>query len=408
MGILRVDHPDILEFVTIKENPSELTNFNLSVAVTDAFMDAVQKERDYPLINPRTAQKVATLNAAKVFDLIVKSAWRTGEPGVIFADRINDQNPTPALGMIEATNPCGEQPLLPFESCNLGSINLNQTLHRSGQRVEVDFGQLSRTVQGAVHFLDNVIDQNRYPLPQIEQMTRHTRKIGLGVMGFADILARMEIPYDSDEALSLAEKIMAFIQHEAKEASVALAQKRGVFPAFEKGVFATNGPRLRNATVTTIAPTGTLSVIAGCSSGIEPLYAISYVRTVMGGVQLFEANPYFIQVAKRHGFYSQKLASRIAASESIQEIPEIPREVRRVFVTAHDISPEYHMRMQAAFQRHTDNAVSKTVNFRKEATPEEVRRVFLLAYRAKCKGVTIYRSGSREQQVLACANAEYC
>jgi ribonucleoside-diphosphate reductase alpha chain len=376
--------------------------------VTDPFMDAVKRGKDYPLINPRTGQKVATLNAGKVFDLIVKSAWRTGEPGIVFIDRINRDQPTPAIGIIEATNPCGEQPLLPFESCNLGSINLNKTLRRVGKRVEVDLRRLSETVHDAVHFLDNVIDQNRYPLPQIEEMTRQTRKIGLGVMGFADILTRMEIPYDSEEALKLAEQIMGYVRKEAMAASTALARERGVFPAFERSIFAQSGPRLRNSTVTTVAPTGTLSVIAGCSSGIEPLYAISYVRTVMGGVQLFEVNSYFLHLAKQHGFYSRKLMSEMAASESIQEIKEIPKEIRRIFVTAHDISPEYHMRMQAAFQRHTDNAVSKTVNFRKEATEEEVRSVFLLAYQEGCKGVTIYRSGSREQQVLACTNAEYC
>jgi ribonucleoside-diphosphate reductase alpha chain len=408
MGILRVDHPDILEFITVKENPAELTNFNLSVAVTDSFMDAVKRGKDYPLVNPRTGQKAAMQNAGKIFDLIVKSAWRTGEPGIVFIDRINRDHPTPALGMIEATNPCGEQPLLPFESCNLGSINLNKTLRKVGKRVEIDLEHLSETIHDAVHFLDNVIDQNRYPLPQIEEMTRKTRKIGLGIMGFADILTRMEVPYDSEEALRLAERIMGYAQKEAKTASITLARERGVFPAFEKSVFAQSGPRLRNSTVTTIAPTGTLSVIGGCSSGIEPLYAISYMRTVMGGVQLFEVNPYFVVLAKRLGFYSQKLMSEMAASESIQEIKEIPKEIRRIFVTAHDISPEYHMRMQAAFQRHTDNAVSKTVNFRKEATEEEIRRVFLLAYQEGCKGVTIYRSGSREQQVLACINAEYC
>lgn len=408
MAILRVDHPDIREFITVKENPAELTNFNLSVALTDDFMEAVRNRTDYPLINPRTGQKVATQSAAKLFDLIVQSAWHTGEPGVVFIDRINQQNPTPSLGRMEATNPCGEQPLLPFESCNLGSVNLSRTVRRVGKRVELDLETLAQTVQDAVHFLDNVIDQNRYPLPQIEQMTRQTRKIGLGVMGFADLLTRMEIPYDSEEALNLADKTMNFIEQRARDASARLAQKRGVFPAFAQSVYAAEGLRLRNATVTTIAPTGTLSVIAGCSSGIEPLYALSYVRTVMGGQQLSEINPFFVKLAKRYRFFSEQLITRLAASESIQEIQEIPKEIRRVFVTSHDISPEFHMRMQAAFQRHTDNAVSKTVNFRKEATPEEVRRVFLLAHDEQCKGVTIYRDGSREQQVLACTNAEYC
>jgi ribonucleoside-diphosphate reductase alpha chain len=408
MGILRVDHPDILEFITVKEDPSELTNFNLSVAATDAFMEAVKNDKDYPLVNPRTGQTVGFQNASKTFDLIVKSAWRTGEPGIVFIDRINRDNPTPALGMIEATNPCGEQPLLPYESCNLGSVNLTKVIRPAGRRPGIDYRALSETIRDAVHFLDNVIDQNRYPLPQIEQVTRQTRKIGLGVMGFADLLVRMGVPYDSEEALKLAEEIMSFVQKEAKEASVALARERGLFPAFDQSIFAPSGPRLRNSTVTTVAPTGTLSVIAGCSSGIEPLYAISYVRTVMGGVRLFDVNPCFLQVAKRHGFYSKGLMSELAASESIQGIVEVPEEIRRVFVTAHDVSPEFHMRMQAAFQRHTDNAVSKTVNFPKNATPEEVRRVFLSAFRNGCKGVTVYRSGSREQQVLACTSAEYC
>jgi ribonucleoside-diphosphate reductase alpha chain len=310
--------------------------------------------------------------------------------------------------MIEATNPCGEQPLLPYESCNLGSVNLTKFIRPAGRRAVIDYPALSETIRDAVHFLDNVIDQNRYPLPQIEQVTRQTRKIGLGVMGFADLLVRIGVSYDSEEALKLAEEVMSFVQREAKEASVTLARERGLFPAFDQSVFAPSGPRLRNSTVTTVAPTGTLSVIAGCSSGIEPLYAISYVRTVMGGVRLFDVNPHFLRAAKRHGFYSKGLMSKLAASESIQGIKEVPEGIRRLFVTAHDVSPEFHMRMQAAFQRHTDNAVSKTVNFPKNAAPEEVRRVFLSAFQNGCKGVTVYRSGSREQQVLACTSAEYC
>lgn len=409
MGILRVDHPDIEEFITVKQNPLELTNFNLSVAVTDQFMKAVETGKDFPLINPRTRLEVRRVNASRLFDQIVESAWKTGEPGILFLDRINRDNPTPQLGEIEATNPCGEQPLLPYESCNLGSINLTRMLTRRGRRKVLDEGKLAETVRLGVRFLDDVIDMNRYPLPQIEQITKGNRKIGLGIMGFADLLIDLGIPYDSQEALDTADQVMRFIRETAWKCSEDLAKERGVFPNFAGSLFDhPGGRRPRNATTTTIAPTGTLSIIAHCSSGIEPLYAVSYQRTAMDQVRLLETHPAFLRMAHRYKFWTPKVRKAIAASESIQEIQAIPKDIRRLFVTAHDISPEFHVRMQAAFQRHTDNAVSKTVNFPKNATPRDVRLAFLLACREGCKGITIYRSGSRERQVLACTDPQYC
>ena len=409
MGILRVDHPDIVEFIKVKQNSFELTNFNLSVAVTDEFMRAVESGKDYALINPRTGQQVKRVRASKLFDLIVESAWRSGEPGLIFLDRINRDNPTPRLGAIEATNPCGEQPLLPYESCNLGSINLARLLDRKGKKVVLDEKKLAEVIRLGIRFLDNVIDLNHYPLPPIEQITKGNRKIGLGVMGFADLLIEMGIPYESQEALDMAERIMKFIQQRAWEHSEELAKERGVFPNFAGSVFDRPGGRHpRNATTTTIAPTGTLSIIAHCSSGIEPLYAVSYVRTAMDKVRLIETHPLFLKMAKRYKFWNRKVIKAITASESIQEIREIPKDIRELFVTAHDIHPEFHARMQAAFQRYTDNAVSKTVNFPTTAKPQDVRSAFLLAYREGCKGITIYRSGSREHQILACTDPQYC
>lgn len=405
MGILRVDHPDILDFITIKEDPREMVNFNLSVAVTDLFMEALQKDQTYPLISPRTKKEVRRLPARMVFNQIVQAAWKTGDPGIIFIDRINQDNPTPALGSFESTNPCGEQPLLSYESCNLGSINLVQMLSEKG---EIDYPKLRETIWKSVHFLDNVIDQNRYPLLQIAEATYRTRKIGLGVMGFADLLTELRVPYDSDDALTLAEEIMSFVRKESREASAALAKERGVFPAYDQSIYPRQGFRLRNATTTTIAPTGTLSVIAGCSSGIEPLYALSYHRRVLGGVRLPELNSRFVEAARQGGFYSEGLIARVASTGSVQGIAEVPKEIQRIFVTSHDLSPEFHIRIQAAFQKHTDNAVSKTVNFPREATPQDVEKVFLLAHREGCKGVTIYRDMSREEQVLACAQSDYC
>ncbi len=398
MGLLRVDHPDIEKFITCKNDTKRLTNFNISVGLSEAFMEAVKSNADFPLINPRTGGEVRKVKAAALFDLIVQSAWATGEPGVIFLDAVNRANPLAHLGEIEATNPCGEQPLLPYESCNLGSLNLVKVVRDGG----IDYTGLKDLVHTAVHFLDNVIDANRFPLPIIEERTKENRKIGLGVMGFADFLIRLGIPYNSEEAVSVAEEVMSFIHKEAQAASAVLAAKRGVFPSFPGSRYEGNGVGLmRNATVTTIAPTGTISIIAGCTSGIEPLFAVSYVRRVLEGTELVEVHPYFEELAKRRGFYSSELMRSIAATGSIRDFQEIPREVRRLFVTAHEVSPVWHTRIQAAFQKYTDNAVSKTVNFPRQATPEDVRQVYLMAYDLGLKGVTIYRDGSREQQVLS-------
>ena len=405
MAILRVDHPDIMEFIYSKRDTNELNNFNISVAVTEEFMKAVQEGRKYPLVDPHTKKIVKEMDAREVYEAIIKCAWETGDPGIVFIDRINEDNPTPELGEIESTNPCGEQPLLPYEACNLGSINLAKFVVKdSDGRVRIDYESLKETVWNAVRFLDDVIDVSNYPLPQIEKMVRGNRKIGLGVMGFADVLFQFMIPYNSEEALKLAEEIMSFIQKEAHEASKALAKERGVFPNFEKSIFKDKPDcRYRNATVTTIAPTGTLSIIAGCSSGIEPVFALCFVRNVMENERLLEVNPYFEKIAKERGFYSEELMERIAEKGNIQDMEEIPKDVRRVFVTAHDIAPEWHVRMQAAFQKYTDNAVSKTVNLPRDATVEDVKKVYDLAYKLRLKGITVYRDGSKKNQVLTLA-----
>jgi len=401
MGILRVDHPDISEFITCKRDSTKLTNFNISVALTDKFMKALEEDGEYELLNPRTKQVFRKEKARPIFDLIVNMAWRNGEPGIVFIDRINRDNPTPKAGDIESTNPCGEQPLLPYESCNLGSVNLAKMLAFRDGSLGVDYDKLRDTVHWAVRFLDNVIDVNRYPLKQIGEMTRSNRKIGLGVMGFADMLLRMGVPYDSEEAMRLGRDLMKFIDDEGHRASVALAEERGSFPSFGESALAKRYERIRNATVTTIAPTGTISIIAGVSSGIEPVFAVAYVRNVMDKDILPEVNPIFEQVARERGFYSEELMKEIAARGSVEDINTVPEDVRRVFVTALDIEPESHIKMQAAFQDHTDNAVSKTVNFPREATQKDVEDVYMLAYRLGCKGVTVYRYGSREDQVLS-------
>lgn len=401
MGILRVDHPDILEFITCKQNNTDITNFNISVAITESFMKAVEENADYDLIDPRTHQKAGALNAREVFELMVNMAWKNGEPGIIFLDRINRDNVTPELGEIESTNPCGEQPLLPYEACNLGSINLSAMVKKGPDNTMViDYDKLRSTVRKAVHFLDNVIDVNKYPLPEIDEMTRGTRKIGLGVMGWADLLLILGIRYDSEEAEKLADEVMGFISRESRNMSSELAEVKGVFPYYDKSIYKESGLKVRNATTTTIAPTGTLSLIAGTSSGIEPLFAISYIKYVMDGTELVEVNPYFKEACMEAGLYSEELMREIAQKGSLHDVEGIPQHMKDLFVTAHDISPEWHVRMQAAFQRHTDNAVSKTVNLRREATLEDVADVFRHAYRTGCKGVTIYRDGSREEQVL--------
>lgn len=401
MAILRVDHPDILDFIKCKEENTKLNNFNISVAVTDKFIEAFEKGTDYELINPRTGKVESKLNAKEVFELIVKMAWKNGEPGIVFIDRLNRGNPTPSIGEIESTNPCGEQPLLPYESCNLGSINLSKFLKNTKKGYEIDFDHLREVIKKSVHFLDNVIDVNKYPLAQIEEMTKGNRKIGLGIMGFADMLLRLGIPYNSEEAVDIAKLIMKFLKEEATETSRELSLKRGPFPNFEKSIFHERGEApIRNATVTTIAPTGTISLIAGCSSGIEPIFAISYIRNVMDKDELLEINPVFEEVSKKKGIYSEELMKRIANAGSLKNIHELPEEIKKVFVIAHDIVPEWHIRIQAAFQEYTDNAVSKTVNFPKSATENEVMQAYLLAYRSGLKGITIYRDGSRDAQVL--------
>lgn len=407
MGCLRVDHPDILDFITCKKDNDRLTNFNISALLTEKFMQAVERDMDYDLLNPRTGEVVRSLSARKVFDLIVNMAWSNGEPGIIFLDRINRDNPTPHLGEIESTNPCGEQPLLPYESCNLGSINLAKMITVDDGHVMVDYDRLREAVRNAVRFLDNVIDMNRYPIPEIDKMTRGNRKIGLGVMGFADMLIQLGIPYDSDEGIQTAEQVMSFISAEARKMSTELAEERGVFPNFQRSVYdRPDGMKVRNATVTTIAPTGTLSIIAACSSGVEPLFAISYVRRVLDGAELVEVNPYFEKIAREREFYSERLMREIAERGSVRGLDGVPPDVQRVFGTALDIAPVWHIRMQAAFQRFTDNAVSKTVNFLENATPDDVREVYTLAYKEGCKGVTIYRYGSRDEQVLSFSSSK--
>jgi ribonucleoside-diphosphate reductase alpha chain len=457
MGILKVTHPDILEFINAKEKEGFLSNFNLSVSVDDEFMQKVEaadestalessvfgggdvtadgrikdieskctvdeasRDRDnrnnetkgknctvshrikdlnteYALINPRNNKVAGKVDAVKVFDRVVEMAWRMGDPGIIFMDEVNKNNPTPLAGKIKATNPCGEQPLLPYESCNLGSINLAKMVKNGG----VNWSKLEKTIKTAVHFLDNVIDANTFPVPQIKVETLKNRKIGLGVMGFADMLIMLGVPYSSQQAVKIAEKVMEFIEKNSREFSAELGRLRGSFPNFRGSVWDVKGyDAMRNATTTTIAPTGTLSIIANVASGIEPLFAVSFIRRLTGGMKLLEVNSLFEKLAKDGGFYSEKLMMSIAQKGSIQDIPDIPEDVKRLFLTAHDIKPAWHVRMQAAFQRHVDNAVAKTVNLSPDASIQDVKKIFLLAYKLKCKGVTVYRYGSKKKQVL--------
>ncbi len=413
MGILNADHPDILEFIRAKER-GEFANFNTSVAATDEFMHAVERNDEYGLVNPRTKGEVRKINAREVFNEIVTYAWKTGDPGIVFMDEINRHNPISAIGKIEATNPCGEQPLLPYDSCNLGSIKVSKLVETGDG--EIDWERLREVVWISVRFLDDVIEVNRYPLQEIEKMTKANRKIGLGIMGFAELLIKLGIAYDSKDALSAGEKLMQFITNEARRCSTQLGLERGSFPNFELSVWNSKYEAMRNATLTTIAPTGTISIIGGCSSGIEPIFAVAFVRNVMGG--MLEINKLFEETAKEKGFYSKDLITEIAKCGSVQDIDGVPGDVKRIFVTALDISPEWHVRMQAAFQKYTDNAVSKTVNLQSDATWGDVKKVFLLAYKLKCKGITIYRYGSKEQvlsldipklmlEEYVCADSEY-
>ena len=399
MGILRVDHPDIMEFIHCKTNNKEITNFNISVGLTEKFMNAVEAGKDYELVDPHGGRVTGTLNAREVFECIVDAAWHNGEPGIIFLDRLNRDNVVPKAGKIESTNPCGEQPLLPYESCNLGSINLTKMLREENGVYSFDWDKLKATAKKAVHFLDNVIDANKYPLKEIDFMTKQTRKVGLGVMGWADALLRLKIPYNSEQAVRLAETVMRAVTEAGREESRELAKARGTFPLFQESTLDQELPQ-RNATVTTIAPTGTLSLLAFCSSGVEPIFGYVYIRNIMDGTEMIEVNPILREVLEERGLYSDELMKKIAKQGSLEGIEEIPEEIRRVFVSAHEVSPEFHIRMQAAFQRHTDNAVSKTVNFCNSATREEVAEVYKLAFRLGCKGVTIYRDGSRSEQVL--------
>jgi ribonucleoside-diphosphate reductase alpha chain len=416
MGILRVDHPDILEFITCKDDLTQVTNFNISVAVTDAFMTAVEQRASYDLIHPRTGAVVGQLDAREVFRTIVHGAWKTGEPGVFFIDRANAYNPVPHLGSYEATNPCGEQPLLPYDVCNLGSINVGGFVRPGrgrGEAEAVDWDRLRTAVRVCTHFLDNVIDANRYPLPEIDALAQRIRRVGLGVMGWADLLVRLGIPYNSEEGIALGRRLMEFVDEAAKLASEELAEQRGVFPEWARSIWGpeatcARGPqgervrplrKLRNCNLTTVAPTGTISIIAGCSSGIEPLFAVAFMRN-QAGVLMPDVNEDFVVIAKREGWYSDDLIRRIAEAGNIH-FDEVPAQWQRVFVTAHDVTPEWHIRMQAAFQEFTDSAISKTCNFPREATEEDVEQIYRFAYQLGCKGVTVYRDASREMQVLS-------
>ncbi len=409
MGVLRVDHPDIMDFITIKQKPGEMSNFNLSVGITKNFMEAVEKDDKFDLINPRTKKVVRQIKARDIFDAIVTSAWETGDPGVLFLDRINEANPTPKLGEIESTNPCGEVPLLPYESCVLGSINLLHMLREKDGRYEVDFEKLKRIVRYAVHFLDNVIDMSRYPLTEIKKVTEGNRKIGLGVMGLAHFLIRLGIPYDSQKALEVIRGLMSFIQYNAREKSMELAEKRGVFPNFKDSIYnRPGGMKLRNATLTTIAPTGTLSLIANCSSGIEPLFAVKFTRKALDNLEFEIIDPLFIEIGEKEGFLKPDLIKSLSEGASIKDLSGIPSHIKELFKTTFDISPLWHIKIQATFQEFTDNAVSKTINFPQNATRDEVKEAFLIAYKERCKGLTIYRSGSKPGQVLVCGIKQVC
>ena len=409
MGILRVDHPDIMEFIKAKELDGELNNFNLSIGLTEVFMKAVEKKADFDLIAPESGKTVGKLNARDIFNLLVHKAWESGDPGIVFLDRINRDNPTPKLGEMESTNPCGEQPLLPYEACNLGSINLGKCYAKgkNGKSSEIDWDELKRIIHLSVRFLDNVIDASIYPLPQITETVEKNRKIGLGVMGWADLLYQLKVSYNSQTAVDLAERIMKFVRDEGRSASKALAAERGHFPTYVDSIFgeANLGP-YRNATITTIAPTGTLSIIAGCSSGVEPLFALSFVRNVMDNDKLMESNPFFEEALREANAYSANLMEEIAKVGTIKKMEHLPEDLRAIFVTSMDIEPIWHLKMQAAFQKYTDNAVSKTVNLPANATKEDIWDIYSKAYEFGCKGVTVYRDGSKTSQVLCTGNSD--
>ena len=397
MGILNVDHPDILEFISCKEKDTSITNFNISVALTNKFMEALKKNTEYSLVNPRNNKEHSKLKASEVFEKIIDGAWRNGEPGIIFIDRINRDNPTPKIGKIESTNPCGEQPLLPFESCNLGSINLGN-MTKDGK---IDFDKLKRTTWSAVHFLDNVIDMNKFPLPEIEKNTLANRKIGMGVMGFVDMLIRIGVAYNSEDGINVGRQVMKFVTDEGKKASIELAKIRGNFPNFDQSIFPEKGIKhMRNATITTIAPTGSIGMIANASSGIEPFFSLVYVKNVLEKEGMLYVNSLFEEIAKKRKFYSDEIMKKVADAGSIQKIKEIPEDVRKIFVTSHDIAPEWHIKMQAAFQESTDNAVSKTINFSNSATKDDIKKAYSLAWETGCKGLTVYRDGSRQLQII--------
>jgi ribonucleoside-diphosphate reductase alpha chain len=397
MGILRCDHPDIEEFIEAKLAEGAFSNFNLSVGVTDRFMEAVKKNEKLDLINPRTKERTKSIKARSLFDLIVYSAWRSGDPGLVFLDEINRHNPTPHLGQIRATNPCGEIPLLPYESCNLASVDISKFVKNGA----VDWDKLEEAVQWGIRFLDDVIEVNRYPLPQIQEITMANRKIGLGIMGFADTLIRLGVPYTHPDAISTASKLMSFVRKASLKSSAALAEERGVFPNYEQSILPPGNLRLRNATVNTIAPTGTISIIAGCSSGIEPLFALSYVRNVLSGARLFETHPLFEMELRRRGLYSKELMAEVGRVGSLQDIEAVPEDIKKIFITSFDVSPEIHLQIQAAFQEHTDNSVSKTINLPPDSTVEDVRNIYALAHKLRCKGITVYRYGTKRGQVLS-------
>ncbi|MEA1973844.1 MAG: vitamin B12-dependent ribonucleotide reductase [Candidatus Cloacimonadota bacterium] len=420
MAILSVDHPDIQEFITCKNDITVLTNFNISVGITQEFMQAVRQDNDYNLISPHTGEIYESINARDVFNLIVEMAHQNGEPGIIFLDKINEKNPIPQLGKMESTNPCGEQPLLPNEACNLGSINLAKLLNKKNK---IDWKLLKKTIFDSVEFLEDVIDRSNFPLPEINETVKANRKIGLGIMGWADLLYLLKIPYNSDEAIELAEEIMEFVDYYAKVKSSEIAEEKGSFDNYKGSIYDTENlvrdkqkldwkkliktiknKGIRNSTVTTIAPTGTISMISNTSSGIEPQFSLVYVKNVMDGQKLLYVNPHFEDAIKKTDIYSKELMEKVAQSGSIQDFDEIPENIKKVFVTSHDVTPEWHIRMQAAFQKYCDNAVSKTINFKRSATKEDVHIAYELAYDLECKGITVYRDGSRDNQVMSVGN----